>query len=102
MTDFSILKHSAICLLSLTLTWRPSVAAETLKIVKSYDENNTKHQVEAVIKFQLLDENNKPQTLKEELNKEDIKLKSNGKLVDNFTLKKPDEKNQTLITLLFC
>ena len=92
MTDFSILKHSAICLLSLTLTWRPSVAAETLKIVKSYDENNTKHQVEAVIKFQLLDENNKPQTLKEELNKEDIKLKSNGKLVDNFTLKKPDEK----------
>ncbi len=92
MTDFSILKHSAICLLSLTLTWRPSVAAETLKIVKSYDENNTKHQVEAVIKFQLLDENNKPQTLKEELNKEDIKLKSNGKLVDDFTLKKPDEK----------
>ena len=92
MTDFSILKHSAICLLSLTLTWRPSVAAETLKIVKSYDENNTKHQVEAVIKFQLLDENNKPQTLKEELNKEDIQLKSNGKLVENFTLKKPDEK----------
>ena len=92
MTDFSILKHSAICLLSLTLTWRPSVAAETLKIVKSYDENNTKHQVEAVIKFQLLDENNKPQTLKEELNKEDIKLKSNGELVKNFRLIKPDEK----------
>ena len=51
MTDFSILKHSAICLLNLTLTWQSSVAAETLKIVKSYDENNTKHQVEAVIEF---------------------------------------------------
>ena len=89
MTDFSILKHSAICLLSLTLVWRPSVAAETLKIVKSYDENNTKHQVEAVIEFKVLDENNK---LKEELNKEDIKLKSNGKLVENFRLIKPDEK----------
>ena len=37
----------------------PSVAAETLKIVKSYDENNTKHQVEAVIEFKVLDENNK-------------------------------------------
>ena len=89
MTDFSILKHSAICLLSLTLVWRPSVAAETLKIVKSYDENNTKHQVEAVIEFKVLDENNK---LKQELNKEDIELKSNGKLVENFRLIKPDEK----------
>ena len=99
MTDFSILKHSAICLLNLTLTWQSSVAAETLKIVKSYDENNTKHEVEAVIEFKVLDENNK---LKEELNKEDIKLKSNGELVKNFRLIKPDEKNQTLITLLFC
>lgn len=89
MTDFSILKHSAICLLNLTLTWQSSVAAETLKIVKSYDENNTKHQVEAVIEFKVLDENNK---LKEELNKEDIKLKSNGELVKNFRLIKPDEK----------
>ncbi len=99
MTDFSILKHSAICLLNLTLTWQSSVAAETLKIVKSYDENNTKHQVEAVIEFKVLDENNK---LKQELNKEDIELKSNGKLVENFRLIKPDEKNQTLIILLFC
>ena len=89
MTDFSILKHSAICLLNLTLTWQSSVAAETLKIVKSYDENNTKHQVEAVIEFKVLDENNK---LKQELNKEDIELKSNGKLVENFRLIKPDEK----------
>jgi hypothetical protein len=89
MTDFSILKDSAIFLLSLTLVWQPSVGAETLKIVKSYDENNIEHQVEAVIEFKVLDENNK---LKEELNKEDIKLKSNGKLVKNFRLIKPDEK----------
>ncbi|NER04164.1 MAG: VWA domain-containing protein [Okeania sp. SIO3C4] len=89
MTDFSILKHSVICLLSLTVTWQTSVAAETLKIVKSYDENNTDNQVEAVIEFKVLDEENR---LKQGLNKEDIKLKSNGKLVDNFTLITPDKK----------
>ncbi|NET43464.1 vWA domain-containing protein [Okeania sp. SIO2B3] len=89
MTDFSILKHSAICLLSLTVTWQPSIAAETLKIVKSYDENNTEHQVEAVIEFKVLDEKNR---LKEGLNKKDIELKSNGELVDDFILIKPDEK----------
>ncbi|NEQ39737.1 MAG: VWA domain-containing protein, partial [Okeania sp. SIO3I5] len=89
MTDFSILKHSAICLLSLTVAWQPSIAAETLKIVKSYDENNTEHQVEAVIEFKVLDEENR---LKEGLNKKDIELKSNGELVDDFRLIKPDEK----------
>jgi len=89
MTDFSILKHSAICLLSLTVTWQPSIAAETLKIVKYYDENNTEHQVEAVIEFKVLDEENR---LKEGLDKKDIELKSNGELVDDFILIKPDEK----------
>lgn len=89
MTDFSILKHSAICLLSLTVAWQPSVAAETLKIVKSYDENNTEHQVEAVIEFKVLDEENR---LQQGLNKNDIELKSNGELVDDFELIPPDQK----------
>lgn len=88
MTDFSILKHSAICLLSLTVTWQSSIAAETLKIVKSYDENNTEHQVEAVIEFKVLDEENR---LKEGLDKKDIELKSNGELVENFRLIAPDD-----------
>ncbi|NEP77434.1 MAG: VWA domain-containing protein [Okeania sp. SIO3B3] len=89
MTDFSILKHSAVYLLSLTVAWQPSIATETLKIVKSYDENNIENQVEAVIEFKVLDEKNR---LKEGLNKKDIELKSNGELVDDFLLITPDAK----------
>ncbi len=87
MTVFSTLKHSTICLFSLTIGWTSPLCAETLKILKTYDQNNKNNEVEAVIQFKVTDDKNKLKFL----DKSDVSITSNGEYIENFRLIKPED-----------
>ena len=89
MTVFSTLKHSTICLFSLTIGWVYPVCAETLEIIKTYDQTNKKHEVEAVIQFKVIDDKNRLKLIE----KNNITITSNGEPVEKFRLIKPEDSS---------
>lgn len=90
MTVFSTLKHSTICLFSLTIGWVYPVCAETLEIIKTYDQTNKNNEVEAVIQFKVIDDKNRLKVL----DKKDISsVTSNGESVETFKLIKPEDSS---------
>lgn len=87
MTVFSTLKHSTFCLFSFTIGWTSPLCAETLEILKTYDQNNKNNEVEAVIQFKITDDKNRLKFI----DKSDVSITSNGEYIENFRLIKPED-----------
>lgn len=87
MTVFSTLKHSTFYLFSFVIGWSYPLCAETLEILKTYDQNNKNNEVEAVIQFKIADDKNKLKFI----DKSDVSITSNGEYIENFRLIKPED-----------